>query len=89
MSWTVEFERLARKEFKKLGVPDQKKIIRYLREKVAPDPRRFGKALGGNLSGLWRYRVGDHRIVCRIEDDNLVVLIIRIAHRSRVYQRRS
>ena len=86
MAWKIEFERPAAKAFRKLGHPDRERIGRYLREKVAKSPRQFGQALSGNLSGLWRYRVGNHRIVCRIEDDALVVLIVRIAHRSRVYQ---
>lgn len=52
------------------------------------DPRSRGKALTGNLSGLWRYRVGDYRIVCDIEDGVLVILVVDVAHRSRIYKRR-
>ena len=51
------------------------------------DPRSTGKALAGNLAGLWRYRVGDYRIVCDIEDEVLLILVIDVAHRSKVYKR--
>ena len=50
------------------------------------NPRSRGKALTSNLSGLWRYRVGDYRILCRIHDDKLVITVIEIGHRSTVYQ---
>jgi len=61
-------------------------ILRYLRERIATadDPRRFGKPLAGELTGLWRYRVGDYRLVT-FEDDRLIVLVLRVAHRREVY----
>jgi mRNA interferase RelE/StbE len=52
---------------------------------VADDPRMLGRALRGELSEYWRYRVGDYRLVCEIQDDVLTVLVVRIAHRSKVY----
>lgn len=52
------------------------------------DPRSKGKVLAGNLAGLWRYRVGDYRILCNIEDGKLVVLVVDVAHRREVYRRR-
>lgn len=52
------------------------------------DPRSRGKALTGNLAGLWRYRVGDYRIICDIEDGVLLILVVDVAHRCEVYQRR-
>lgn len=52
------------------------------------DPRSRGKALTGNLAGLWRYRVGDYRIICDIEDGVLLILVVDVAHRREVYQRR-
>ena len=85
--WRVEWEDAARKELRRLGNSEQQRIIRYLRERIATaeDPRRFGKALTANKAGLWRYRVGDHRIVCRIEDDRFIVLILAVGHRKEVY----
>jgi len=52
---------------------------------TADDPRRFGKALTGGLAGLWRYRIGDYRVVATFEDKALVVLVLRVAHRREVY----
>ncbi len=50
------------------------------------DPRQRGKALTANLSGLWRYRVGDYRVICQIKADHLVVLVVGLSHRSDVYR---
>ncbi len=87
MTWRVEIDDRAAKELRSLDAKVQKEILRYLRERIATheDPRRFGKALGRELSGLWRYRVGNYRLVCMIEDAVFIVLIIRIGHRRDVY----
>jgi len=86
--WQVEFDRAAARDLRKLGADAQKLILKYLRERVATsdDPRRFGHALTGDLTGLWRYRVGDYRIVASIEDDRFVVLVVAIGHRREVYR---
>jgi mRNA interferase RelE/StbE len=75
------------KELKKLGRPAQREIIAYLDERIAgpADPRRFGKGLKADLSGLWRYRVGDYRILCQIKDDELLVLVVAVGHRKDIY----
>lgn len=88
MTWTVEFDDAAVKELRKFDRTAQRDILKYLRERIATDedPRRFGRALTGNLAGLWRYRVRDYRMICNIEDDELVVLILRVSHRKNVYQ---
>ena len=72
----------------KLDRPTRDRIQDYM-DDVARlrNPRSRGKALTANLAGLWRYRVGDYRIVCDIEDGELVVLVVDVAHRSRVYKR--
>lgn len=73
---------------KKLDRETARRIIAKLREiSQLEDPRSTGKALVGNLAGLWRYRVGDYRIICDIEDGVLVILVVDIAHRSKVYKR--
>jgi mRNA interferase RelE/StbE len=89
LTWKIEWDERAVKEFKKLNKNTQKEIKSYLIERVlsSDDPRNFGKPLQGNLSGLWRYRISDHRIVCRITDSTLKILVLRVAHRSKVYQR--
>ena len=86
--WTVEFDDRARRELRKLDAKIQKLILRYLRERIAgrEDPKRFGKPLRHNLAGLWRYRVDDYRLICRIEDDRVVVAVLQVGHRSDVYE---
>ena len=73
---------------KRIDHDAQRQIYRYLASRIATDenPRRFGKALSGDKTGLWRYRVGDYRIVCKIEDDRLIVLVVAVGHRKLVYQ---
>jgi len=75
------------KELKKLGRQAQRDIVAYLDERVAgdADPRRFGKGLRADLVGLWRYRVGDYRILCQIKDEQLLVLVVAVGHRKDVY----
>jgi len=85
--WRVEFDLNAARELRKLGRPAQAEILRYLRERIATadDPRRFGKALTKDLKGLWRYRVGDYRIVAHIEDHRFIVLVLTVGHRREMY----
>ena len=87
MSWVYRFDQRALKEFKKLGKQAQREIIAYLDERVAgdADPRRFGKGLKADLAGLWRYRVGDCRILCQIVDGELLVLVVAVGHRRKIY----
>ena len=88
MTWTIEFDDAARKELRKLDRQAQQDILRYLRERIATneDPRRFGKALSHELTGLWRYRIQNYRVICNIEDQKLIVLVIRIGHRKDIYE---
>lgn len=88
MSWVYRFDERALKELKKLGRPAQIEILAYLDKRVAgkENPRRFGKALRGNLAGLWRYRVGDYRILCQIKEGQLLILVISVGHRKNVYE---
>jgi len=86
LAWRVEFTSSALKEFSKIDHVWQKRITAYLREASdLPNPRMRGKALTGNFGGLWRYRIGDYRVVCQLHDDLLVVQVVRVAHRSGVY----
>ena len=88
MTWLIEFDDAAAKELRKLDKQVQSEILKYLRKRIATDedPRRFGKPLSRNLAGLWRYRIRDYRLVCNIEDDKLIVLVLRAAHRKDVYE---
>jgi mRNA interferase RelE/StbE len=87
LAWRIEPDIRADKELAALNKQAQREIARYLRERIATeeDPRRFGKALRGDLQGLWRYRVGDYHLVCQLRDDAFVVLVVRIGHRREVY----
>jgi len=86
--WQIEFDSEAENDLKKIDREIQHRILRYLRERLATgkDPRRFGAPLRRELSGLWKYRLGDYRIICRIEDKRVVIYVIRIGHRKDVYR---
>ena len=86
--WTVEFDDAAAKELRKLDRKVQGEILRYFRERIATDedPRRFGKPLSGELAGLWRYRAREYRMICNLEDNKLIVLVVRVSHRKDVYK---
>ena len=76
------------KAFKKLDRQTQKIIKAWLDKNImnCTDPRIYGKGLTSNRSGQWRYRVGDYRILAEIQDERLVLVLIDIGHRSRIYK---
>ncbi len=88
MTWNVEWDDGAVKELRQLDKQAQRDILKYFRERIAidDDPRRFGKQLSRELTGLWRYRVRNYRMICNIEDDKLVILVLRVGHRKDVYE---
>jgi mRNA interferase RelE/StbE len=88
VKWRVAFDAAAAKELNKLGASEQRRILKFLRERIATeeDPRRLGMALTGDFSGLWRYRVGDYRLIASLDDGRFTVLVLRVGHRSSVYQ---
>jgi len=83
-----QFTGKAKKELSGIHPVEARRILRFLRESLdgATDPRRYGKALKGRNSELWRHRVGDHRLVCHLQDERLLVLVLRIGHRPEVYR---
>lgn len=84
--WQITFSSKSKKELLKIDFSIQKQILNFLNEeKLKISPKSSGKALVGNFKGLWRYRVGDYRIICEIKNKELIVLVISIGHRSRVY----
>jgi mRNA interferase RelE/StbE len=90
MTWRVEFDRAAERELNKLDRQYARRILIFLSERVAclKDPCSLGEALKGVKFGeFWEYRVGDYRIIVRIEDEKLIVLVVRIGHRMDVYER--
>jgi mRNA interferase RelE/StbE len=89
MAWNVEFVEAANRELRKLDPQHAKRILTFLHQRIArlDDPRSVGKALQGARFGeFWKYRVGDYRLICKIEDDRLVVLVLRVGHRKEVYR---
>ena len=89
MAWRIEFVPAAATEHKKLGTSEAARIIATLETRIAEldDPRTLGSALTGDLGGLWRWRIGDYRVVARIEDERITILVVRVAHRREVYRR--
>lgn len=85
MTWRIEFTPVAEKELARLDREATREIRRFLRERVEPDPRAFGKSLTGQLREFWRWHVGTYRILGRIEDDKLLILVVKLGHRRRVY----
>ena len=86
MTWRIEFTPTAARQLKKLGPENARRITKFLRENICGDPRGQGKALTGALREFWRYRVGDFRVLVRIEEDRLLVLVVRVGHRREVYR---
>ena len=87
MIWGYEIAPTAARHLAKLGPSAASKIKAFLNKRFTgtTDPRAFGKPLRGDLHGLWRYRVEDYRIICRIEDTRVVVTVVAVGHRSEVY----
>jgi mRNA interferase RelE/StbE len=89
MAWKIDFSPTALKQLDKLDKPVADRILRFLHERVQGinDPRKIGARLQGTLSEFWKYRVGDYRLICSLENDRLVVLVLRIGHRREIYKR--
>jgi mRNA interferase RelE/StbE len=89
LDWKIEYLDAAQRNLDRLDRQAAKRIVDYMDNRIATagDPRLYGKALTGNLSGLWRYRVGDYRVVCRIHDDTICVLVLDVGHRGDIYRK--
>lgn len=88
MAWRIELGDKAVKELAKLDKAAARRITQFLRKRIAPldDPRELATPLKGKLGELWRYRVGDYRVICELHDEVLIVLVVRIGHRKAVYR---
>ena len=89
MTWRIEFDPAAAKELRKLGEMPARRIVEFLSTRIATldDPRNLGEALKGKLGELWKYRIGDYRIIVDIRDDVLLILVVRVGHRREIYKR--
>lgn len=87
MAWTIEYDPRVERDLRGLDKRIQKEILDYMESRIASsgDPKRFGKALRHSQKGLWRYRVRDYRIICEIQQERVVVLVVAVGHRSKVY----
>jgi mRNA interferase RelE/StbE len=86
--WRIEITRTATKQITKLDRRAKEAILQFLRERLSPaeNPRQWGRALQGEKRGLWRYRVGDYRLICDIKDEEITVLVLELGHRKDVYR---
>jgi mRNA interferase RelE/StbE len=88
LAWTIEYDHRALQDLKRLDRPIQREILDYMDARVAAadHPRKFGNPLRASKFGLWRYRVRDYRIICELQDNRLVVLVVAVGHRSTIYK---
>jgi mRNA interferase RelE/StbE len=88
LAWTIDYTHTAKNQLKKLDKPVARRIVDFLDDRVAKheDPRSLGKALTGALGTLWRYRIGDYRVICELQHRAVTILVIRTGHRREVYR---
>jgi mRNA interferase RelE/StbE len=88
LAWTIEYTQTAKKQLRKLDKPMARRILDFLDDRVAKqdNPRTLGKALTGPLGTLGRYRIGDVRAICEIQDGAARILVLQIGHRREVYR---
>lgn len=89
MAWQIEFDPDALKDLRKIDKPIQIRLVGFLRTRVSSltNPRDIGEALSGQrLGSYWKYRVGDWRIICDIQDQKILVRVLRIGNRREVYR---
>jgi mRNA interferase RelE/StbE len=87
-TWRIEISRTAEKQITKLDRTAQNSILVFIHDRLkgTEDPRHLGKALHGEKRGLWRYRVGDYRLICDIQDERITILVLELGHRKDVYR---
>jgi mRNA interferase RelE/StbE len=89
LAWQIEFDESAKKELAKLDRQVARRLIDFLKNRVLNqrDPRSVGQALRGSTLGeFWKYRVGDFRIIASIQDDRMIVLVLRVGNRNDIYR---
>ena len=86
--YEVRLEKSAQKNLKKMDKNDSKIIMAWISKNLVncEDPYIHGKSLQGNLKGKWRYRVGNYRLICNIDDEKIVILILEAGHRREIYK---
>ncbi|MDR1398024.1 MAG: type II toxin-antitoxin system RelE/ParE family toxin [Desulfarculales bacterium] len=89
MSWKIEFTPEAKTDLSKIDSVNAKRILKFLHNRLQKmdNPRKIDESLKGALREFWRYRVGDYRIICRVEDQIITVFVVTVGHRREVYKR--
>lgn len=88
MMWKIKFNPQAEKSLYRLERQAKQRLESFMDDlKIRDNPREIGKALSGDLKGLWRYRVGDYRVICQIIDNEVVILVVELGHRKEVYRK--
>ncbi len=87
-TWSIQLQPKVLKDLRGFGSVERKRVLRYLHDRVQKlqHPQQLGAPLSGNLSGLWRYRVGDIRIIAQIDEGQLVVLVVAVGKRGEIYR---
>lgn len=88
MAWLIKFDDAAQKDLTKIDKPLAKRITAFLRERISvmDNPRSIGEPLKSSKGDLWRYRLGDYRIICEINDNTVCILVVKIGNRREVYR---
>lgn len=89
MAWIIKYTDFVRKQLKKLDRQSAQRILDFMDDRIASNdhPRDIGKALTGSaLGAYWRYRVGDYRIICEIQDQQLLVIVVQLGNRKEIYR---
>jgi len=88
LAWAIEYTDTARRQLRKLDKTAARRILDYMDQRITPleDVRSLGKALRGSLGELWRYRIGNYRVICELQDRQLRVLVVRVGGRKDVYR---
>ena len=88
MAWTIDYANTAKRQLRKLDKQTARRIVDFMDKRIAglENPRSTGKALTGLLGNFWRYRVGDCRVICDIQDDTLRVLVVQVGNRREIYR---
>jgi len=88
LAWTIDFTDTAKEQLRKLDKQAARRIVDYMDERIGglENPRNTGRALTGPLGSFWRYRVGDYRVICDIQDGALSVLVVQVGNRREIYR---
>jgi len=86
-NWTLIFDAIADRQFAKLDISIKKRILDFFERTLKlPNPKTKAEPLSGDKKAFWRYRIGDYRVICRFEDNEMVIVAVKIGHRRDIYR---